>query len=293
MKISYYLSIACVSACFFFGISACDQLGEDGYTETDSGLKIKYLTEGEGSKPDSGYFLLLNMEYFQEDSLLFPPEGVSGPIPIQLASDTINQVFEAFGMLKKGDSAHFQVSAEELYVNTFNSEIPEGMEAANPITFRIGVEDVMSPQNYQAYQMEQMRNMQSEQMEKDSVIINDYLSQNEIDAQTTDNGLRYVIEEEGKGVQPSAGDSVFVHYRGTLMDGTQFDSSYENNRGPFGFVLGQGDVIPGWDEGIALLNEGAKATLYVPSSLAYGPQSIGPIAANSVLIFDVELVDVK
>jgi len=295
------LNIISVSVGLLLGLAACSQTSEDGYSETASGLKIKYLSEGEGTPADSGDFLLMHMQYLQNDSLLFPPAGVDGPIPVQFASNMdSSQVFEAFGMLKKGDSAHFQVSAEELFVNTFRAEIPEGIDTEAPITFQIGVEDVMSSQDYQTYQMEMMRKQQEEalaqqagQLSADSLTINEYLATNNIEAQTTDSGLRYVIEEEGSGVQPSAGDSVFVHYRGKLLDGTQFDSSYDRDTGPFGFVLGQQAVIPGWDEGIALLNEGAKATLYIPSPLAYGPQSMGPIAANSILIFDVELVDVK
>nr|WKN39505.1 FKBP-type peptidyl-prolyl cis-trans isomerase [Tunicatimonas sp. TK19036] len=296
-----FLSIAYASLVFLLGLSACNQTGEGEYSETPSGLKIKYIAEGEGAEPDSGYFLLLHMKYYQEDSLLFPPEGagMDEAIPVRLESDSINQVYEAFGMLKKGDSAHFQVTPEELFVNTFRTTVPPGVEAETPITFHIGVEDVLSPQDFQVYQMEQTRKrqedmlaQQAEQMQQDSVTINEYLAENKIEAESTDSGLRYTIVEKGSGVQPSAGDSVFVHYRGKLLDGTQFDASYDRGE-PFGFVLGQRNVIAGWDEGIALLNKGGKATLYVPSPLAYGPQNIGPIAANSILIFDVELVDVK
>ncbi len=298
MKISFVNTVY-ICLCLLLGFSACNQTGEGEYTETASGLKIKYLTEGEGTEADSGDFILMYMKYLKDDSLLFPPQGMTDPIPVQFTSDTANQVFEAFGMLKKGDSTHFEVSAEELFVNTFQGQIPPGIEAESPITFQIGVEDVMSPEDFQAYQMEQMRKQQedmlaqqAEQFSTDSLTINEYLAENNVEAQTTDSGLRYVITEKGNGVQPSAGDSVFVHYRGTLLDGTQFDSSYDRGS-PFGFPLGQGAVIQGWDEGIALLNKGSKATLYIPSPLAYGPQSTGPIAPNSVLIFDVELVDVK
>ncbi|MGB3585375.1 MAG: FKBP-type peptidyl-prolyl cis-trans isomerase [Tunicatimonas sp.] len=298
MRISFInIAYACIGV--LLGFSACSQTGEDGYETTSSGLKIKYLSEGEGTEPDSGDFILMYMKYLKDDSLLFPPEGMTDPIPVQFVSDTANLVFEAFGMLKKGDSTHFQVSAEELFVKTFQAQIPPGIEAEAPITFQIGVEDVMSPEDFQAYQMEQMRKQQedmmaqqTEQLSADSLIINDYLAENSIDAQTTDSGLRYVITEEGSGVQPSVGDSVFVHYRGKFLDGTEFDASYDRGD-PLGFALGQSQLIQGWHEGIALLNKGAKATLYVPSSLAYGPQSTGPIAPNSVLIFDVELVDVK
>lgn len=107
---------------------------------------------------------------------------------------------------------------------------------------------------------------------------------------TTPSGLQYVILSEGQGDAPQAGDTVSVHYTGWLPDGTQFDSSRE--REPFTFQLGAGQVIAGWDEGIALLKPGAKALLIVPPDLGYGNVARGPLPANSTLYFEVELVTV-
>lgn len=109
--------------------------------------------------------------------------------------------------------------------------------------------------------------------------------------QTTASGLQYIIYEEGTGDQAQAGDTVSVHYTGMLEDGTVFDTSEGGE--PIGFVLGQGNVIPGWDEGIALLREGSRARLIIPPDLGYGAQDYGPIPGNSTLIFDVELVSVE
>ena len=113
-------------------------------------------------------------------------------------------------------------------------------------------------------QQEEMMAMMSEQMTVDSATITQYLEENNIDAKATESGLRYQITKKGNGVQPAAGDSVFVQYKGTLLDGTELNLRPE--QGPFGFVLGQQQVIQGWDEGIGLLNKGGKATLYIPSS---------------------------
>lgn len=108
---------------------------------------------------------------------------------------------------------------------------------------------------------------------------------------TTKSGLKYVIIQEGKGENPKTGDVVKVHYSGFLKDGKKFDSSVERNE-PFQFTLGQGQVIKGWDEGIALLKPGAKAKLIIPSELGYGPNGAGGvIPPNAELIFDVELID--
>jgi peptidylprolyl isomerase len=110
------------------------------------------------------------------------------------------------------------------------------------------------------------------------------------DFMTTESGLQYVITEEGAGDAPQTGDMVTVHYTGTLEDGTKFDSSYDRGD-PIQFILGQGQVIPGWDEGIALLKVGGKAKLVIPPELAYGDRGAGGvIPPNATLKFDVELV---
>ncbi|MGO2102031.1 MAG: peptidylprolyl isomerase [Psychroflexus halocasei] len=106
----------------------------------------------------------------------------------------------------------------------------------------------------------------------------------------TDSGLYYKVLDEGKGDQLKAGESVNIHYTGKLSTGQVFDSSIEKKQ-PINFVLGQGQVISGWDEGLQLLSKGAKAQFVIPPHLAYGERDIpGVIPANSILIFDVEVV---
>jgi peptidyl-prolyl cis-trans isomerase A (cyclophilin A) len=107
----------------------------------------------------------------------------------------------------------------------------------------------------------------------------------------TSSGLFYQITKEGSGSKPEKGTRVSVHYKGSLTDGTVFDSSYQRGE-PIEFSVGIGQVIPGWDEGILLLNKGAAARFVIPSHLAYGAQGAGGvIPPNATLIFDVELVD--
>ncbi|MDX1663087.1 MAG: FKBP-type peptidyl-prolyl cis-trans isomerase [Candidatus Promineifilaceae bacterium] len=111
------------------------------------------------------------------------------------------------------------------------------------------------------------------------------------DYMTTESGLNIAIVAEGSGEAAEAGDIVRVHYTGMLEDGTVFDSS--DGRDPFRFMLGQGQVIPGWDEGIAMLQEGAEARLIIPPDLAYGEAGAGAaIPPNATLFFEVELIEV-
>ncbi|HEU0275713.1 MAG TPA: FKBP-type peptidyl-prolyl cis-trans isomerase [Candidatus Udaeobacter sp.] len=108
---------------------------------------------------------------------------------------------------------------------------------------------------------------------------------------TTASGLEYKVLKEGNGAQPKKTDTVTVNYRGTLLNGTEFDSSYKRGQ-PATFPVS--GVIPGWTEALQLMKVGSKYQLFIPSNLAYGERSVGPdIGANSTLVFEVELLDAK
>jgi len=109
----------------------------------------------------------------------------------------------------------------------------------------------------------------------------------------TPSGLKYIDVVVGTGATPKAGQQVTVHYTGTLDDGTKFDSSKDRNQ-PFQFIIGVGQVIKGWDEGVMTMQVGGKRTLIIPAKLGYGASGAGNvIPPNATLHFDVELLDVK
>ncbi|HAX48158.1 MAG: FKBP-type peptidyl-prolyl cis-trans isomerase [Ignavibacteria bacterium] len=111
--------------------------------------------------------------------------------------------------------------------------------------------------------------------------------------QTTPSGLKYVDETEGTGASPQTGQTVTVHYTGTLTDGKKFDSSRDRNE-PFSFIIGIGQVIKGWDEGVASMKIGGKRKLTIPAELGYGSRGAGGvIPPNATLLFDVELISIK
>jgi len=106
----------------------------------------------------------------------------------------------------------------------------------------------------------------------------------------TESGLQYTVIESGSGSTPKLADTVSAHYAGRLLDGSEFDSSYSRGEP---LTIPVGGVIKGWTEALLMMKEGDKWTLFVPPELGYGERGVGPIPANSALIFDIELVEVK
>ena len=156
-----------------------------------------------------------------------------------------------------------------------------------------GVAPVLSDQEMQQRFLTMRQEAAAKVAEKNKKDGEAFLAKNkgEKGVKTTASGLQYKVVTAGKGAQPKPGDTVTVNYRGTLIDGTEFDSSYKRGQ-PATFPL-QG-VIPGWTEALQLMKEGSKWMLYIPSNLAYGERSAGPlIGPNSTLIFEVELLSIK
>ena len=153
---------------------------------------------------------------------------------------------------------------------------------------RFGEDDVKKILN--ELQVRQQKHMENE-AQKNIETGNKFLAENRNNKSVyeTKSGLQYKIIEQGKGNKPKATDKVKFHYRGTLLDGTQFDSSYDRGQPLVGEV---NRFIAGWVEGIQLMSEGSKYMFYIPSSLGYGNFPAGQIPPGSLLIFEVELIDI-
>jgi peptidylprolyl isomerase len=155
-------------------------------------------------------------------------------------------------------------------------------------------EEKMAEQKRKYEEMMRQKQMETEKsMQVDKPKFLEYVKKTFPKATILPSGLAYVMEKEGTGDKAKAGNTVSVHYNGVLEDGKKFDNSYERNQ-PIEFPLGQGMVIPGWEEGIALLNKGAKAKLIIPYWLAYGVDGREPvIPKKATLIFDTEMMNIK
>lgn len=180
--------------------------------------------------------------------------------------------------------------------------VEAGMDVVNRIAQGDQMESVRiirvgdKAENFDAARVfeEEQHNLQSKKAAEAKKERDQFIEQTKADypgAKMTEEGLFYIIEEEGTGPKPQQGQQVSVHYKGTFTNGEKFDASYDRGE-PIRFPVGQGQVIKGWDQGLMLLKEGAKAKFIIPYWLAYGKEGRGPIPAKATLIFDVELVKV-
>lgn len=285
----------------------------------EGGMEYTFINKTEGQLPENGEFIALNV-LVKDDSDSVITDSQEMGIPVLLRKDslwgTLKSFQDCFNILRKGDSAIFKMSAKSLFIN----QLPPGMDSSTVVTVVAGLADVMDESKYRETVTDWQNNKRMEQMaaakkeivaaNKDLIstqgeTIDAYLVSNNLEAEKTESGIRYVITEQGNGSKPEVGDQVKVNYTGKLLDGTVFDSSVEEAAKaaglfnpsrpyePYPIQLGISSVILGWHEGIALLSQGDKATLFIPSPLAYGEQSQGEIIkANSILVFDIEMVEV-
>jgi FKBP-type peptidyl-prolyl cis-trans isomerase len=300
------------------GLASCNKGGGD-FTKANSGFEYKLFKSADGKyterevapagdptyKDRLGKILALNVEYrTAKDSILFNSRKAQMGVPMRIKLEELKTkggLEEALSMLQPGDSAVFRFNVDTIFAKSFRAPVPPFMKkAGNTMTMFVKADKLQSEQEAMADQQKMMEEQQKkmmayaeEQIKKDDVILQDYIKKNNLKAEKSPSGIYYVVNKPGTGAKPKQGQTVAVNYKGMLLDGKVFDSSDKQGR-PIEFPLGVGQVIPGWDQGIALLNEGSQATLLIPSTLGYGQRGAGAdIPADAVLRFDVELVGVK
>jgi len=181
---------------------------------------------------------------------------------------------------------NFKRQNVDLNTDAFAAGFKDGMTNRRPLLTEQEVRETMM-----AFEKD-MQQKQAETAKKNAAEGDKFFAENKIKegVKTTGSGLQYKVLKEGTGAQPKSSDTVTVNYRGTLLDGTEFDSSYKRGE-PATFPVG--GVIKGWTEALQLMKAGSKFQLFIPANLAYGEQGRPGIPPNSILIFEVELMDVK
>ncbi len=284
-------------ALFLLAFVSCKNTPYDGYEKAEqSDLYYRFYKHDEkGRKPKENEIMRLKLRFKQTgtDSVLFSSasrsmlkdsciELVLGPSPFK------GSLIDGLKMMSVGDSASFIINADSLYSKWFKTPKPANFKTENAtVTFDVKLDGV--------YPTEKELIDLFVQKEKEN--LSKYVAKNKIAVAPTATGLYYISVAEGNGKTPQQGDSVVVHYTGSFTDGKVFDSSVSGGR-PITFLYQDGQVIPGWIEGLSQMKAGGKAKFIIPSSIAYGVNGrMGPmgemaIPPASTLLFDIELVNV-
>ncbi|MGZ5283046.1 MAG: FKBP-type peptidyl-prolyl cis-trans isomerase [Bacteroidia bacterium] len=259
------------------------------YTVSADGVKYKLHKDVKGAVAKEGAIVEMNIiNRNAKDSVIFNTYETGSPLTLQVGKPEYKgDLMYGMMLLSVGDSATFWFDIDS--IRDFEP-IPGVLDKGTLMQYTVKIEGIYTAEEFKIHQAQAVK----KQLKTDSLAIMKYLSDNKIkNYKRTASGLYYIIDAEGadKKLKPVNGQKVKVHYTGTFLNGKKFDSSRDRNM-PLEFSLGIGQVIRGWDEGIALLSKGARGRLFIPSALGYGPQGAGAsIPPNNVLIFDVELVD--
>lgn len=280
-------------------LASCNKSDFEGYTKAENGLHYQFFTHDEnGVKPQVGdgvsfkyVFTLHPKDSVLVNSSQVSQDGTGITKFILPKSSFAGSIEDAMMMMAVNDSASFMVSADSFFLKTNQATaLPPYVKPGDFIKVNIKMVEIKTKAEIEKNQKEQEDRM-AKMAEEEKPILEKYIADNHITVTPTASGLYYIETKKGKGANAKPGDLVTVQYKGMLLDGKEFDSSYGRPE-PFKFILGQGQVIPGWDEAIQMMAKGGTAKLVLPSSIAYGARGAGGVIPPfSPLVFEVELVN--
>ncbi|MDX1940258.1 MAG: FKBP-type peptidyl-prolyl cis-trans isomerase [Saprospiraceae bacterium] len=268
---------------------------------TPSGYQYIVHTNAGGPKPQPGEYVYFHAQMRNADSVVYSSRSMAQAPFLQMPTDVEKEmnsnrpaspIEEVLRDMAVGDSVTVIIRIDTLPVK------PPGFENVKEMFYDVVAIEIKDAETFQkdvAIERENERIKREDAQKREPQvavtllgILDQYKAGKLTDKiKTTSSGLKYMVIEKGNGPKMQKGNMVGVHYYGVLLDGSMFDNSF--NRGSaYVFPLGQGSVIKGWDEGIALLNEGDKAVLFIPSALGYGDEGSGAIPPGAELVFYVE-----
>lgn len=293
-----------ICATFSFLIASCSTPEYSDYQTTETGLKYKFHTQtGDTVHPRYGEVVRIKISKRMGDSVLessglVNPDGLEQLLQKGAFPGAIE---EGITMMAIGDSATFLINTDSINKYYPATDSSKNFKPASFLGFDIKLTNIQTQEEVMWEREQNRLAYVRERKEKELQELSRYIADNHIDVKPGRSGLYYTEIEKGNGAVPKDGDSVTVHYTGSFLDGTIFDSSIKRDQ-PFRFMvndLGPRGVIPGWNEAIKKMKKGAMATIIIPSSLAYDSAGyMNPktgkyfIPPYSPMKFDIKLLDV-
>lgn len=263
--------IITLSICGLFLATACKEKKLSGYQQTETGLYYKFIVENKDARtPQEGDYLSLTISYRTDnDSIVFDSRTIWD---MQQPSVYSGDLYEAYSMMHEGDEAAFAMKADTFFTYMGMPELPDFITDETMVFFNIILNKISN---------------EEEQLAIANKDIKAYLESHQLQAEPTANGLYFIPVEAGKGKKIEVSDTVSLHYTFRLLNDSIFDSSI--GRDPMPWIVGQ--IIPGIDEGLTMMNRGGKATMIMPYNIAFGPQNpYIPIPAFSSIVAEIEVL---
>jgi len=298
------------------GNSGC---GNNATLKKTHGLEYMIVKDVPGKNAQKGEWVEFNIKAKADTTEIANTYKMNQPGALQVGEPKgSGDLVAVLPFLSKGDSAVIYLSCDTILKSIPADQLERAqkmqpwLRKGNKITINLSVVSVKTDAEYQKTMqtkreemmakqkqaMAERKEREAKQLPLDDKALQDYFAKNNIKASKTASGVYYTIQKPGSGAQITSGQIVSMMYTGKTLDGKAFDSNVDTTIGhhgtePLTFPVGQHQMIPGVDEGVALLKKGTKATLYLPSPLGYGEQAPPNIGANAILVFDVEITDVK
>jgi len=271
-------------------LNACTKNPE--FKTSSSGIKYAIITSQKNiDSAMVGDARVLDVKcYSPSDSLIFNSDDISGNFRMQVIDNYAKgSIEEALTLINTGDSAIFYISALNFYNNSKKENLPAFLNKSDMLRFEVKYKSLLKKENLEV----ELKKVNKQLQDNELKLLENYINALNPIPQPELSGLYFILNKKTNGIYPKPGNQVTVHYTGYLINGKEFDNTALKNK-PFSFILGTDPVIYGWTEGITKMRKGEKATLIIPSHLAYGDEGYKSIIPPfSTLIFEIELIDVK
>ena len=285
-----------------FCLVSCSNSEFSDFEKTETGLMYKFHSRGTDTlHPKYEDVVTVKMSKRLGDSVLESTNLIdtNGMDQYLRATTFKGAVEEGILMMTIGDSATFLINTDSINKYYPAKDSTKNFKPNTYLAFDIKLMNIKTMQYVQQEQNQKQMAYINDRKEKEPQELSQHIQDNHIEVKPTASGLYLIETTKGKGVSPKDGDSVSVHYTGTFLDGTIFDSSVKRNQ-PFGFMLGTKQVIEGWEQAVRMMKKGSVATIILPSSLAYdstgyrNPQT-GKyfIPPYSPMKFDIQLLEIN
>lgn len=289
MKNRYSLiALICLSAMML--LTSCNQGKFPGYTKTADGLYYKFHQQNNSApKPQLTDFLKLEMACYLHDSLYYDFRNLNNALYSQLSEQVFaGDLQEAYAMLHVGDSASFYVKADSIALLYYHQNpAAVGLTPDDYFRYEMKLLEIKTEEEFQA-EIEQMK---QRTMESSRAALVDYIERENIKINPDESGVYIIPVERGKGRCPVQGEKVEIDFAAYLLNGHEVGSTFDMDE-KFSFVLGENEVIPGWEAVLPKMHLGERVKAIVPFEMAYGEHQVGEVPAYSNMVFDIKLLKI-